>query len=59
MSKMIDRTNKMRQGPGLDESTDIGPVVSKEQQERVLNYINIAQKKEPSWSVVAMPLKVI
>jgi len=45
MSKMIERTNKMRQGPGLDEKTDIGPVVSKEQQERILNYVNIAQSE--------------
>jgi acyl-CoA reductase-like NAD-dependent aldehyde dehydrogenase len=35
----------MRQGPGLDESTQIGPQVSKEQQERILNYIGIAKKE--------------
>ena len=45
MSKLIERVNKMRQGPGIDETTQIGPQVSKEQQERILNYIGIAQKE--------------
>lgn len=45
MEKLIDRVSKMRQGPGLSESTEIGPQVSKEQQERILNYIEIAQKE--------------
>ncbi len=45
MTKLTDRVNKMRQGPGIDENTQIGPQVSKEQQERILNYIGIAQKE--------------
>lgn len=45
MTKLTERVSKMRQGPGLDENTQIGPQVSKEQQERVLNYIGIAQKE--------------
>lgn len=43
MSKLLDRVGKMRQGPGLDEKTQIGPQVSKEQQERVLSYVDIAK----------------
>lgn len=43
MSKLTDRVSKMRQGHGLDESTQIGPQVSREQQERVLKYIGIAK----------------
>src|ERR1700722_14433243 len=45
MTKLTERVNKMRQGPGIDEQTQIGPQVSKEQQERILNYVGIAQKE--------------
>lgn len=45
MSKLLERVGKMRQGQGMDEKTHIGPQVSKEQQERVLNYIDIAKKE--------------
>ncbi|MBI5176099.1 MAG: aldehyde dehydrogenase family protein [Candidatus Melainabacteria bacterium] len=43
MTKLTERIGKMRQGEGLDEKTHIGPQVSKEQQERILNYIGIAK----------------
>ena len=45
MTKLTERVGKMQQGPGLDEKTQIGPQVSREQQERILNYIGIAQKE--------------
>jgi acyl-CoA reductase-like NAD-dependent aldehyde dehydrogenase len=45
MSKLTERVNKMKQGPGIEETTQIGPQVSKEQQERVLKYIDIAKKE--------------
>ena len=45
MSKLLDRVSKMKQGHGLDEKTHIGPQVSKEQQERCFNYIDIAKKE--------------
>ncbi len=45
MTKLLDRVGKMRQGSGLDEKTHIGPQVSKEQQERVLSYVDIAKKE--------------
>jgi len=45
MTKLTERVSKMQQGPGLDEKTQIGPQVSREQQERILNYIGIAQKE--------------
>jgi aldehyde dehydrogenase (NAD+) len=45
MSKLLDRVGKMRQGSGLEETTHIGPQVSKEQQERVLSYVDIAKKE--------------
>ncbi len=45
MTKLLERVGRMRQGPGLDEKTQIGPQVSKEQQERVLSYVEIAKKE--------------
>jgi acyl-CoA reductase-like NAD-dependent aldehyde dehydrogenase len=39
VSALADRASKSRVGPGLDPSTQLGPVVSKEQHERVLGYI--------------------
>ncbi len=45
MTKLIDRAKNMRQGPGLDEKTQIGPQVSKEQVERIMSYIAIGQKE--------------
>jgi acyl-CoA reductase-like NAD-dependent aldehyde dehydrogenase len=45
MSKLSDRVKNMIQGPGIEERTQIGPQVSKEQQEKVLNYIDIARKE--------------
>ncbi len=43
LTKLEERAKGLRQGPGLDEKTQIGPQVSKEQQERILNYVNIAK----------------
>lgn len=45
MSKLVERVGKMRQGNPLDEKTSIGPQVSKEQMERILNYCDIAKKE--------------
>jgi acyl-CoA reductase-like NAD-dependent aldehyde dehydrogenase len=45
MTKLQERVGKMRQGNGLDESTHIGPQISKEQQERILGYIQAGQKE--------------
>jgi acyl-CoA reductase-like NAD-dependent aldehyde dehydrogenase len=45
MTKLQERVAKMQQGFGMDEKTQIGPQVSKDQQERILKYIEIAQKE--------------
>jgi phenylacetaldehyde dehydrogenase len=42
---------RIRLGPGLDPETDMGPLVSREQQERVLSYI--ASGRQEGASVVA------
>ncbi len=39
VSALAERASRSRVGPGLDPSTHFGPVVSKEQHERVLSYI--------------------
>ena len=38
--ELLDKTAKTKLGPGIDESTEMGPVVSKSRQEAVLGYIN-------------------
>ncbi|MCL2768917.1 MAG: aldehyde dehydrogenase family protein [Solirubrobacterales bacterium] len=37
---LIERARAMRMGPGLDSATQLGPLVSAEQRERVLGYID-------------------
>jgi acyl-CoA reductase-like NAD-dependent aldehyde dehydrogenase len=37
---LSERAAKMRLGPGLDPGTQLGPVVSEEQRERVISYID-------------------
>jgi acyl-CoA reductase-like NAD-dependent aldehyde dehydrogenase len=39
LSELKKQTEQMRIGPGMDEKTELGPLVSKEQQDRVLSYI--------------------
>ncbi|HEX4919781.1 MAG TPA: aldehyde dehydrogenase family protein, partial [Candidatus Bathyarchaeia archaeon] len=38
--ELLDKTVKMKLGPGIDESTEMGPVVSKSRQEAILGYVN-------------------
>ncbi|HVA66596.1 MAG TPA: aldehyde dehydrogenase family protein [Elusimicrobiota bacterium] len=45
VSALAERAKTVRQGPGLDPKTQMGPLVSKEQKERVLGYV-AAGKKE-------------
>lgn len=37
--ELVDKTRKMKLGPGLDESTEMGPVVTKSRQEAILGYV--------------------
>jgi acyl-CoA reductase-like NAD-dependent aldehyde dehydrogenase len=39
VSRLAERAGRSRIGPGLDPSTQVGPVISREQQDRVLGYI--------------------
>jgi acyl-CoA reductase-like NAD-dependent aldehyde dehydrogenase len=45
VSSMVASTEAMRLGPGLDEDTAMGPVVSKEQLEKVTTYIDIGKSE--------------
>ncbi len=43
--KIADRAEAMRLGDGLDASTDVGPVVSKSQLERIQSYVVIGKEE--------------
>lgn len=45
MTKLVERVNKMRQGPGIDEKTQIGAQVSKEQVDRIMHYVQEGTKE--------------
>jgi acyl-CoA reductase-like NAD-dependent aldehyde dehydrogenase len=45
VSGLADAAGKAQVGPGLDESTQFGPVVSKEQHERVMSYIESGREE--------------
>jgi aldehyde dehydrogenase (NAD+) len=37
--ELVDKTKKMKLGPGVDETTEMGPVVTKSRQETILGYV--------------------
>jgi len=41
VKKVAERAGKMKLGPGLKEDTQMGPVVSKEQERSVLTYVDV------------------
>ena len=43
LSALVERANAVKVGDGIDDATTMGPLVSKEQQERVLRYIEIGE----------------
>ncbi|MGZ5352611.1 MAG: aldehyde dehydrogenase family protein [Actinomycetota bacterium] len=43
LNAFVDRAKAVRLGDGLDEETTMGPLVSREQQERVERYVEIGQ----------------
>jgi acyl-CoA reductase-like NAD-dependent aldehyde dehydrogenase len=43
---LIAGANELKVGPGLDESTEIGPLVSSEQMDRVLGYIEVGRGED-------------
>jgi aldehyde dehydrogenase (NAD+) len=45
LPKLIERTKRIVVGNGLDERTEMGPLASKEQFDKVLNYIRIGEEE--------------
>jgi betaine-aldehyde dehydrogenase len=45
VSRFIERSKKIKVGPGLDSETEMGPLVSNEHRNRVLEYIAIGKRE--------------
>ena len=45
IDKLVGRAKKLRLGHGLEAATDVGPVVSKQAQDKVASYMPIAEKE--------------
>ena len=45
VKKLVERTKKIRVGSGLDETSEMGPLVNEIQMKRVMEYIEIGQKE--------------
>ncbi|MBV9119250.1 MAG: aldehyde dehydrogenase family protein [Chloroflexi bacterium] len=46
VDKLVQRAGSLKQGPGIERETTIGPVVSKQQLETVLNYVETGRSKD-------------
>jgi aldehyde dehydrogenase (NAD+) len=44
--KLVERTKKLRVGNGLDEKTEVGPVINDRAMEKILGYISIGKNKD-------------
>ncbi len=43
--KLIERTKKLRLGSGLDENTDVGPVINSSQLQKIAKYVEIGKNE--------------
>ncbi|HSK72252.1 MAG TPA: aldehyde dehydrogenase family protein, partial [Pyrinomonadaceae bacterium] len=44
--KLVERVKKLRVGDGLDEKTEVGPVINQAAMDKILSYIEIGQKED-------------
>jgi alpha-ketoglutaric semialdehyde dehydrogenase len=44
--KLVEKVKKLRVGNGLDEKTEVGPVINQAAMEKILGYIEIGQKED-------------
>ena len=44
--KLVERVKKLRVGNGLDEKTDVGPVINERAMEKILGYIRIGKDED-------------
>ncbi len=45
LAKLVDRVKALRVGDGLDPATDMGPSISEEQLQKVMNYVEIGKNE--------------
>jgi len=45
LQKVVERAQKLKVGPGVEEDTDVGPAVSAEQRQIVLEYLDIGRSE--------------
>ncbi|MFY9572986.1 MAG: aldehyde dehydrogenase family protein [Blastocatellia bacterium] len=43
---LVDRTRRLRVGPGLNDKNDVGPVINQEALEKILEYIEIGRRED-------------
>ena len=43
---LVDRTKQLRLGSGLNEKTDVGPVINRDASEKILEYIEIGRRED-------------
>jgi acyl-CoA reductase-like NAD-dependent aldehyde dehydrogenase len=43
---LVERTKQLRLGDGLNEKTDVGPVINQDAVDKILGYISIGQKQD-------------
>lgn len=43
---LADRARQLRIGPGLNEKTDVGPVINRDASEKILEYIEIGRRED-------------
>ncbi|MGE5743325.1 MAG: aldehyde dehydrogenase family protein [Gemmatimonadota bacterium] len=51
LQMLVDRAGKLRLGPGLDESTEVGPMIHDEAREKVDEYVGIGKREGASVAV--------
>jgi aldehyde dehydrogenase (NAD+) len=44
--KLVERVKQLKVGNGLDEKTEVGPVINQAAMEKILGYIEIGQKED-------------
>jgi acyl-CoA reductase-like NAD-dependent aldehyde dehydrogenase len=45
VGRLVEKMQSVKLGPGLDSDTNMGPLVSKQQQQRVLKYISLGKEE--------------
>src|SRR5438270_254976 len=48
LGRLVDRARSLKLGPGLDEKTEVGPLIHEEARQKVAEYVDIAKKEGAS-----------